>query len=79
MNLKPEIVSQLLTLLGFIGSLVIWGMTMERRVAQNTAKTESAVRVEQMRFEETCRRLDAQQRDITLLEQQLNECWLKQP
>ena len=71
MKITPEIITHLVTLLGFIGSLVVWGMTMERRVAQNTASTESAAKIEQMRFEETGRRLDGLQRDIILLEQQL--------
>ena len=78
MKITPEIITNLLTLLGFIGSLIIWGMSMERQLSNSASEMKSAAKIEQMRFEETGRRIDAIKHDIIILEQQQKESWLKQ-
>ncbi len=72
MNIRNDLdLTQIFTLAGFIGSLVLWGMKLEREVGSNTASVEAFQKIQEARWEESVRRLDALRRDISVLEEKL--------
>ena len=66
-------ITQLITLFGFIGSLIVWGVKLERQVSENSASVEAFEKVQEIRWEENTRRMESLRRDLTLLDTQLRE------
>ena len=74
MKIKDDIdLTQIITALAFIGSMVAWGMKLERRVSENAAAYEAFETVQEVRWTESNRRMESLRKDITIVEQQLRE------
>ncbi len=70
LKIKQDIdIGQIVTVLVFVGALVGWGMDMEKRITKATASVEAFERVQEVRWKENNRRMDAIRSDITILEQ----------
>lgn len=69
MKLTPEHISQLIALTGFIGSLVVWGVTLETRMAQLDARVENILKVREVRIEQFQQQIDQLKQDIRQAEQ----------
>ena len=71
MKFDQNVITNLLTLVIFIGTLIGWGMKMERKVSDNSASVTAFEKVQEVRWEENSRRLDALRRDLMVLENYL--------
>ena len=65
-------ITQILTLFGFIASLIVWGMRLERQVGENSTSVEAFEKVQEVRWEENSRRLESMRRDIISLQERLH-------
>ena len=73
MKVKQEIdLTTIITVLGFIGAMVVWGIRLESQVSGNSASQEAYEtmqdKLQAIRWENTERRIDSLRKDVTLLE-----------
>lgn len=78
MKIKDDIdLTAIITTLGFIGAMVVWGIRLEGAVSSNTtsmkAREEAQEKIQKMRWEAIDSRMDRLRADITIVEQQLRE------
>ena len=78
MKIKDDIdLTAIITTLGFIVAMIVWGIRLEGAVSRNTSAMEAREtmqeKVQKMRWETTDNRIDRLRSDLTLLEQQLRE------
>lgn len=78
MKIKDDIdLTTIVTTLGFIVAMIVWGIRLEGKVSSNTtsmeAREEAQEKLQKMRWETTDSRIDRLHSDLTLLEQQLRE------
>lgn len=69
-------ITSIVTLLGFISSLMIWGIKLERQVGENSASVDAFEKVQEVRWNEAQRSLEILRRDITVIEEQLRNTQL---
>ena len=78
MKIKNDIdLTMVITTLGFIVSMVVWGIRLEGSVSGNAASMDAYKTLndlaQQMREEAVDKRMDRLRADITIIEQQLRE------
>ncbi len=78
MKLKNDIdLTAIITTLGFIVAMIVWGVRLEGAVSSNTASMAAHElmqdKVQKLRWETLDSRMDRLRADITLVEQQLRE------
>lgn len=71
MKLDQQAITNLLTLVIFIGTLIGWGMMLESRISESNVSVQAYQKVQDVRWEENSRRLDAMRRDLQLVENRL--------
>ncbi|WP_448216946.1 hypothetical protein [Endozoicomonas sp. 2B-B] len=64
-------ITSIVTLLGFISSLMIWGIKLERQVGDNSASVDAFEKVQEVRWNQAERSLETLRRDIIVIEEQL--------
>ena len=78
MKIKDDIdLTTVITTLGFIVAMIVWGIRLEGDVSSNTASMkaykETQDQLMKLRWETIDSRMDRLRADITLVEQQLRE------
>lgn len=78
MKIKNDIdLTAIITTLGFIAAMIVWGIRLEGAVSSNTsnmeAHEEAQDKLMKLRWETIDSRLDRLRGDITLIEQHLRE------
>lgn len=78
MKIKQEVdLTAVLTMLGFIFAIVIWGIRLESRVSENVARftvyEQMQEKQQQLQFDSIEKRIDCLAEDLTLLENRARE------
>ena len=73
MQLTSEHISQIITLTGFIASIVVWGVTLETRLAHQSARTENLLHLGQVRVEQFQQKIEQLEQDIRQIEQWIHQ------
>ena len=78
MKIKDDIdLTAIITTLGFIVAMIVWGIRLEGAVSSNTSSMEAheamQEKMQKIRWEAIDSRMDRLRSDLTIVEQQLRE------